>query len=1626
MKSKAIVLLLAAIMTLSMFYVQGGITAAAPAEDSTIAPTVQDEFIEKYAERLVDELDSADVMDPALREFMESGYLAEDVVTKADDSIKVILFLTPTADYAAVKAVVDVDWRMDLKATQVISASVTDALGLKLLEKIEGVSYISADTYLTSVDVEFDTTQPEMYEIVDVVGAMGTNARNYDGTGVIVGVDDDGTDFSLPDMRDAEYIDTDGNPGSYDPAGFGITEMVIANRTFVENTTHWTVDLGNLLTYESGGKYYLNVTGWDPVCNNDGSHRNLLGLAPPYGDGYPYGNTVGFIGLYEWAWGAENASEFVYNEMWMDWEIPAPGAENYTFGWAYQQRDFDYAKLFAPSMYYEGEIVIDWNGTLAWTLMWNYMTEHHVASADWLNFSVQADRDYITDMMDWSFADDEADGWTYGVGTGHETILSADIDNDATHDIGIGSLVWANDGFGLLPSTTDDFFCGIATDGLAWAAMYNSEGSHGLWTSSAVAARGDTDYPNIFTDGRTGTVNLPGVANQSKIIAVKGLTSGADLGAQFWAAGFHLDTDGNFTYSTAGQKHKADMVSNSWGYTNGAYLTLTYLTMAWDLLSAPGVIDGAYPGTLFLVSSGNSGGDYMSNGAPDSAFSVISVGGTIVTHAYNDLYEDNQKQLNQEAWFASNGPSFVGVVKPDIVAPSIFGQSPHAYHNWWLGNAYDSGASLWWSGTSLACPVAAGATALVLEAVRDHLSDANWYDPVILKNLMLSTASDIGVDPFIQGNGLVDVEAAIDAVLNGGGVLFESASWDNYEPIIEDAWDYWMPDDQSFDIWVDENQGPAGVESASIFFGNVYRSGSYDVDLTLMATDNFATTYLQGDFSSIAPWYYTELATYEYTVETRAHNDTNLYYVYRNDIVNITDTLSGPEMTAFLAANYVTITASSGDADVGLRVWDFEENNYGGSLGDVNATAGVVNYWYNSTYPGDYIQWVSRDTNNCNNLIARLSVPTGNTISSLFDYTPAIHLDDGTANETQGNEVTLSFTIWQKTTDTTISFADNTDNVTVTLDVPADAEYGIHQGSIRFDTGSWTHELPYSYMVVFEADGAEDEVMTLFDGIGAEQTPYENGYWAPNYDAAAGIRMDGGGHRTFVIEIPYDITINATTLVMRAEWTNPGTVVDLYLRETTYHLITQSNDGYGPPFAPVPTEDTTNTIVCDYGGLINGTYYLELGIHTYNGTFGYEDIKVTLQLYEELEDATVDPTWVSRTSTTPAVYAADDVLTGDHVEISNNWTLTTPTNLPEYAVTDTVLSFLSGLLYENTGTYVDGGVDDWPVPFDDATSYVWETVDGINEGDNVYVGMTSDADLSFDVYEWIDDDEDGEVDEDTELGATPFISVDDGGSGLEEGTFAAANDMSIAIRVFVWTYSYHAGDTYDITVDTRVSQDVESTDTDVSYDTYGFGRNITMTVIFTAYTDTDVVFEYNLGDVTFNNYFVPIVNITAPEGGDEYDGGIVNITWTVTDVNADDEHYFEVLVSADEGVTFQLLAKELTDTYYEWNCTPFLIRDTYVVQVRAYDNDTSMEPLGAETVDGYWPGLLGVDTSEVFSAGGTEETPITTPTTSETPEPTTSETPEPTDPYAILWIGLIGGIGIGVVVILILFLFKKK
>jgi serine protease AprX len=123
---------------------------------------------------------------------------------------------------------------------------------------------------------------------------------------------------------------------------------------------------------------------------------------------------------------------------------------------------------------------------------------------------------------------------------------------------------------------------------------------------------------------------------------------------------------------------------------------------------------------------------------PGNAEGVITVGSThrIEPHTYGVSY------------FSSRGPTGDGRVKPDIVAPGEKILAPA------LGDT-----TLPLDGTSMAAPHVSGAAALLMAR---HLELQS--QPRRVKEILCSTATDLGRERYFQGHGLVDVLRAIQSV----------------------------------------------------------------------------------------------------------------------------------------------------------------------------------------------------------------------------------------------------------------------------------------------------------------------------------------------------------------------------------------------------------------------------------------------------------------------------------------------------------------------------------------------------------------------------------------------------------------------------------------------------------------------------------------------------------------------------------------------------------------------------------------------------------------------------------------------------------------------------------------------
>lgn len=229
------------------------------------------------------------------------------------------------------------------------------------------------------------------------------------------------------------------------------------------------------------------------------------------------------------------------------------------------------------------------------------------------------------------------------------------------------------------------------------------DNGHGTHCAGIVAANG----------------NIKGIAPDADLLAVKVLGSDGEGPNSIILAGIDWAVS-----------HGADVITLSLGENQQPNDGMEPL----DLI----VNAAVEKGVTVVVAVGNEGPGTGTIGYPASAEKVISVGasddrGTVNTD--DDIVAD----------FSCRGPSAFGRLDPDVVAPGV------GIYSTWLNESYYSA-----TGTSMSAPHVAGAAALLLEYNRN-------LTPIMIKSLLIHSASGITGHPFEAGAGLINITRAIES-----------------------------------------------------------------------------------------------------------------------------------------------------------------------------------------------------------------------------------------------------------------------------------------------------------------------------------------------------------------------------------------------------------------------------------------------------------------------------------------------------------------------------------------------------------------------------------------------------------------------------------------------------------------------------------------------------------------------------------------------------------------------------------------------------------------------------------------------------------------------------------------------
>ncbi len=755
----------------------------------------------------------------------------------------------------------------------------------------------------------------------------------------------------------------------------------------------------------------------------------------------------------------------------------------------------------------------------------------------------------------------------------------------------------------LLPSLDPkgDFF-GVMTDFMG----------HGTSTTASITSKGIQEY-DIYNN--TKKFVIKGVAPGAKIVPIKALWFGDTVYAWLWAAGFeNEENDWKFTGKT-----RVDIISNSWGISNFPSLKsapgMDILSIIQSILVTPHSLDDDYPGITIVSSAGNSGPGYGTIGMPNVSPFGISVGATTnnVFVGYGPF--ENQPRFgnatshyNHVADFSSRGPGIIGDPKPDLMSIGAYGFTPSTLLKIHKDSKRESFTLF--GGTSMAAPLVSGSAAILMEGLNKQSKD---YDPFTIKNILMSTATDLQNDPFNQGSGLVNVNSALGFV-NGDNeifIVYNDASYNNIKKILDPVAESFNstgigfkkfkfpPKPMPMTSWFAGQLSP-GERNSAIFTIENPTDKQIEIKikpqkLSLIKKDQFEgetkvrqldANYLKDpDLKNKTAF----IPNYIELSDVKIHKDLGMFFDKKNPI---------PEDASLLILNvnfpFSTFMNKTDDVyanDIkisSLYLYDWvDKNNNNKVTSDELSLISRAGSWgtvqeLRITEPSEKFEGTP--------LVGVYPVPTRYSYWSAVPQKNATSMDYTlSASYYQKQKWSV---IWPESSTITVASHD-TAKVKINLVLPSDIQTGVYQGFLTFEGDKHTVNAPVSFVVKLPID--QKDTLILISGHQSDDVLYGNGYIKGAFDMAN--RYMAGDWRQYYFDIK-DESINSAAIEL--SWVTNDTNLSVFVMNPKGEIIQtnmptgifghflgwisldwlgNSPFSQGGGFFPVKNKDNTSTVI---------------------------------------------------------------------------------------------------------------------------------------------------------------------------------------------------------------------------------------------------------------------------------------------------------------------------------------------------------------------------------------------------------------------------------------------------------------
>ncbi len=1061
------------------------------------------------------------------------------------------------------------------------------ALGFFNQDQVSSLK-LNGYTVIEDLPLEFDSIKSslpvtEVSRIGNILGSDKVVSKyGYTGNGIRIGIVDTGTDFSNPDIQDAVARDKNNIPVMIDADGQG---LVLTNTTFVANINKGVVqNYTKAIPKNATSSVYVTSKGvfLDLHKNGKGTYVQVYNSLYPKGGNPVLNGTV----TNDYKIG-KDSKHFIVSKSGI-----------YHFGMVYESVSQGqlYRLQLVPVLVVDSSIPGLYDTIIA---------DMSDSWKDYAKFGT-----FVLPKYDFDFTDETV----ITLGGGHENLVY-DSNHDGNPDYSAGTVgAHVLDVYGVIanPSLIDKKLGAINGTllppldprGNFFGIMYDF-GGHGTGTAGSITSSGKQSY-DVYANSTK--YSIRGVAPGAKIVPIKALWLGDAIYGWLWAAGFDQEKNQwRYTGNT-----RVNIISNSWGISTFPALQsvpgLDVQSLLLGALCVPHSLDTNYPGILVVSSAGNAGPGYGTMGTPDAAPFGITVGAVTdnVFVGYGPFknqprFGNSTSHYGEVSGFSSKGPSLIGDPKPDIMAVGEYSYTPTSVTKTGQNSTGEYGL---FGGTSLAAPLVAGSAAILMESLKDKNIP---YNSFTIKNILMSTATDLGNDPFSQGSGLVNVTRAVDFVL-GNDALFEvynDASYSNTRKILDSA----LESMNSSSVGLKKIRlASSSLPETSWFGGRLYPGDRTSATFTIVNPTNH-TLEINIEPQKLG---LIKTETYNGTTQVRLQDPlvkkSGIYrpnYVPLQEIKNYTGLADFFEKTkpipddaslmvlnlVFPFSQFMNSSAKTYADDMkisSLYLYDWNKKNSssipvsrdlslinrGGSWGTVQElrVSDPATQIKHTPLVGVY------------QVPTRYSYWTGDTKknSTSSDYT----LTASYYKKVPWNE------IWLGSKNIQIK-AHQTAHVTATLLVPQDAAPGVYQAFMDFQGSSHIVHVPVSYVVMKKLQ--PKDLPTVIQGEHGDAL-YGNGYIGGGFDMAN--RYNAGDWRQYYFDVT-DKTINS--LAMTLSWKDPDTNLSVFVIDPQGKII-QTNTppgvlgqfqgwptgdwlGPSPPFSegggfyPVKNKDATSTAI---------------------------------------------------------------------------------------------------------------------------------------------------------------------------------------------------------------------------------------------------------------------------------------------------------------------------------------------------------------------------------------------------------------------------------------------------------------